>query len=63
MIVKCINTYGWYNLTIGKTYEVITQDKWFYKIINDNGKEDLFPKVYYKPLSEIRAEKIDKLLR
>jgi hypothetical protein len=65
MKIKFIKKDGWYNLTMGKTYEVI----WFdydneYTIINDVNKEGYYPKYWFKPLSksEIRNEKINKLL-
>jgi hypothetical protein len=51
------------SLTINKTYEVIEDGIYNYKIIFDNGNEWWFPKIYFKPLSEIRNEKIDKLLK
>ena len=53
-------------LTIGKTYEVIREDisynyAWYY-IINDAFIEYWYQTEYFKPLFEIRAEKINKLL-
>ena len=33
------------------------------KIINDKGEEDWYPKEWFKPLAEIRNDKIDKLLK
>ena len=64
MKVKCIKTRGLeYSLTVGKTYEVIyIFSDGDYKIINDKGREDWFPKEWFKPLSEIRNEIINKLL-
>ena len=66
MKVKCIKN-KWNNknvsLTIGKTYEVnyIYPDG-DYRIIIDNGIEDWFPEYFFKTLSEIRNETINKLL-
>ena len=63
MKVKCIENDGWNNfLTIGKFYEVIDEDIYCYKVINDRGIEDRLPKRWFKLLSEIRNETIDKLL-
>ena len=64
MKIKCINNdNGWIALTIGETYEVTYIYKESdYEIINDNGYSSFYPKRIFKPLSEIRAEKIDKLL-
>ena len=62
MKVKCIeDDNNWY-LTIGKTYEVIYEDKYDYKIICDHDFEYWYPKKYFKPLSEYRNETINKLL-
>ena len=63
MKVKCIDTscYGDY-LTIGKTYEIIDEYENDYQIIDDENDEDWFPKDWFKPLSEIRNEIINKLL-
>ena len=64
MKVKCIKNNGLGNhLTIGKTYDVIRIGKWDnYIIIDDKGKEDWFYKEDFKLLSEIRNNKINKLL-
>ena len=71
MKIKCINNKGYeYHLTVGKTYEVIKRnDKininsitWYY-MIDDVNDILCFPKTYFKTLSEIRNEKIDKLLK
>jgi hypothetical protein len=60
MKVKCINKGIWLSLTIGKTYDVIEYDyDGYYKMDN----EKWYPKSWFKSLSEIRNEKIDKLLR
>lgn len=37
MKVKYIIDYGWYDLTIGKTYDIIDENYYCYKIINNNG--------------------------
>ena len=62
MKMKCINDDGWFNLTSGKTYEIIDEDIYYYLIINDIGDEDWFRKSYFRSLSEYRNETIDKLL-
>jgi hypothetical protein len=61
MKVKCINSKFWY-LTIGKMYDVINENDYFYEIVEDSGYSNWYHKEYFKPLSEIRNEKIDKLL-
>jgi hypothetical protein len=64
MKVKCIKNKRITNwLTIGKTYELIIQNKLFYQIIDNTGDRRYYPKEYFKPLSEIRNERIDKLLK
>ena len=64
MKVKCIDIGGWSrSLTLGKTYDVISEGVFDdYQIINDKGEEWHFFKKYFKPLSEIRNDKINKLL-
>ena len=62
MKVKCIENSVWENLTIGKTYVVIPEDEDWYWVINDKGKEDLFPIEWFKTIAEYRNDKIDKLL-
>jgi hypothetical protein len=63
MKIKCIdNKDGELYLTIDKTYNVIEDNKFNYKIINDNGYNNWYYKEYFKPLSEYRNERIDKLL-
>jgi hypothetical protein len=65
MKVKCIDDGdgSWaYILTVGKIYAVIREDIFTYKIINDNCYHTSCPKRLFKTLSEIRNEKIDKLL-
>jgi hypothetical protein len=68
MKVVCINDNdGWCNLTIGKTYEVYEVIKIYepraYAIINDENIEEWFPKQWFKTVSEIRNDKIDRLLK
>ena len=66
----CIKTNKNYWLTIGKTYEVISDvnydygyyDNNGYNIINDNGDDCWYEKECFKSLAEIRNETIDKLL-
>jgi hypothetical protein len=65
MKVKCIDSNGGW-LTIGKIYEVLEIDEkasGFYWMMNNYGKRDWYFKDRFKPLSEIRIEKINKLLR
>ena len=64
MKVKCINNENdGYCLTINKIYDVIhIYYDGDYDIINDNSFEWNYPKEFFRPLSEIRNEKIDKLL-
>ena len=63
MKVKCIREEKY--LTIGKLYKVIENEsnKYVYKIINDYSNESYHPKTYFKILSEIRNDKINKLLK
>jgi GTPase SAR1 family protein len=64
MKVVCIDNNGYERwLTLGKTYEVISDDGIFvYNIINDRDQDDWCNKKWFKLLSEIRNEKINKLL-
>ena len=63
MKIKCIDNDRRINLTIGKTYEIISINTYDnYLIIDDADHEDWYRKKLFKSLSEIRAEKIDKLL-
>ena len=63
MKVKCIRNDDWQiYLTVDKTYEVIKEEGVYYKIIGDKGIENWFPKDWFKSLSEIRNETINKLL-
>lgn len=70
MKVKCIDNTCYRNwLTIGKNYEVINElaglTAIYCLLIDDKGREDWYPKYYFKPLAEIikeRNDKIDKLL-
>lgn len=55
------NINGQLSITIGKSYEVII-DKYAYKIMDDNDEYKYYPKEMFKSLSEIRNEKINKLL-
>lgn len=50
-------------LAIDKIYDVIKiNNDGNYLILNDLGYQSWFPKSWFKPLSEIRNERIDKLL-
>ena len=63
MKVKCIKNGGFLNLlTVGKTYEVIGKVNYSYEIMNDNGFENWYRIEWFRTLSEIRNEKINKLL-
>lgn len=63
MKVKYINISDEY-LTFGKVYEVFEiDDDGYYYIIDDNKNEVWwYPKECFKLLSELRNDKIDKLL-
>ena len=61
--VVCIDNYDYEGeLTISKTYEIVDEDKYFYNIIDNNDFTCICEKECFKKLSEIRNEKIDKLL-
>ena len=62
MKVKCLRNDWVCSLTIGKTYEVIHEYYGDYYLINDDSEEYPYTKRWFKPLSEIRNEIIDKLL-
>jgi hypothetical protein len=62
MKVVCINEKDNIWLTLGKIYDNNYIDKDWYWIINDNGYGCRYSKKYFKPLSEIRNETINKLL-
>ena len=64
MKVKCINNDDWKYLIIDKIYDVIEEDDEDdeYQMINDKGYIWGCSKYRFKLLSEIRNEKIDKLL-
>lgn len=64
MKVVCIDKISVYDVTIGKTYEVleIHKDGKFYNILDDDNYRGWLIKDCFKPLSEYRNEKIDKLL-
>ena len=63
MKVKCIDNQNGLNyLTIRKIYDVIDDNAYCYKIINDRNNERYYPKEFFRILSEIRNKKIDKLL-
>ena len=61
MKVVCMDDY-YISLRIGKTYTVIKEDLNGYAIINDYNVDCWYNKKFFKSLSEIRNEKIDKLL-
>jgi hypothetical protein len=65
-VVCIVNENNWFALTIDKTYEVIKEvikfNNVWYLIINDKENKYCFPKEWFKPLSEYRIEKINKLL-
>jgi hypothetical protein len=63
MKVVCINNYGCLNLTKDRIYDVIIFNDSWYLIINDDGDRLWYFKEQFKLLSEIRNEKINKLLR
>jgi hypothetical protein len=49
-------------LTIDKSYDVIEERSLNYKIIDNDGDEFWYFAEWFKPLSEMRNEKINKLL-
>ena len=69
MKVVCIDNKNYEKeLTLNKTYIEIDifrvfNDDAFYFIINDNNIKNMYIKNRFKSLSEIRVEKIDKLLK
>jgi hypothetical protein len=62
MKIKCIDKSHCSWLTIGKIYNVIDENEYKYLIICDENEELWYRKIHFKPLSEIRNNKIDKLL-
>ena len=61
--VVCIDNHGC-DLTIGKTYDVVRFHKGGgYVVINDRDIETWYWSEWFKTLSEIRNEKIERLLR
>jgi hypothetical protein len=64
MKIKCINKDGWKYLTKDKIYEVIIENDGFnnYAVLDDKDCVWWYPKECFKPLYEIRNEKINKLL-
>ena len=65
MKVKCIDKVSFIYITVNKTYDIIHINKYGdYWIIDDNEDEVWwYPKEWFKPLYEIRNEKINKLLK
>jgi hypothetical protein len=63
MKVKCIDE-DWFGITADKTYEVIKEDNntGCYIIMNNFGDKLSYIKECFKTISEIRNEKINKLL-
>ena len=61
MKVVCISN-KCMTIEVGETYDVINEDDYRYEIINDYGVKCWREKEMFKSLSEIRNEKIDKLL-
>jgi hypothetical protein len=53
------------DLIIGETYDVAVADEYDYSYLirDDNHIIGCYDKTYFKTLSEIRNEKIDKLLK
>ena len=69
MKVVCIDTLAPNsgNITEGKVYEIISQHKlvgFFYvNIIGNNGREITLNKDRFRPLDEVRLEKIEEILK
>ena len=63
MKIVCIDNKNCaFNLTIDKIYNTYDDDLCNYYMYNDGGHFHYYPKEWFKPLSEVRNEKIDKLL-
>jgi hypothetical protein len=63
MKVVCIDNKDCDYITIGKTYEVININEYEYNIIDDCGDDYWdYDIEFFKTLSDIRNEKINKLL-
>ena len=64
MKIKCIDNECYRNyLTIGKTYDVIDEDKYGYRIIDNYNNENWYLKSYFESaVAEIRNDTINKLL-
>lgn len=62
--VDCANLkYSYKYLTINKIYEIIEEIEYRYQLIDDSGHKSFYLKKLFKTSSEIRNEKIERLLR
>lgn len=52
-----------YNLTINKIYDGSDFDNYHYHVLNDNSTHSLYPKENFKPLDNIREEKLSDILK
>ena len=59
MKVECISNGNLYDLTIGKTYEVISELSDFYNIIDDKGRNYWYLKKWFKQIPESKNEKVE----
>lgn len=51
-----------YPLTKDKIYEVMQDEDDFWYIINDYGRNDVYPKTNFKTISELRDDKLNILI-
>ena len=67
MKVVCIDSSNGNIITEGKVYEILSQRKlvgFFYiNIIGNNGREITLSKDRFRPLDEVRLEKIEEILK
>jgi hypothetical protein len=68
MTVVCVNKdqfwggNGVSGITIDKVYRVYVEDNSGYKIMNDNGDLSFYLKERFKPLDDVRRDKLKELL-
>lgn len=62
MKIICINEDNWRGLIIDKVYDAIGYDDDWYVIIDANNIKCKYLKEWFKPLSEVRNEKINKII-
>ena len=63
MKYQCLNTYNGYGITKNNIYDVLDySDLGYVTIINDFGVRDYYLSERFKPISDIREEKLNILL-